>query len=293
MATASVESINGITDISKLLVEIKPEIEYRTDYIVLDSKYRELLESGDTPISKFKFNLVNSRILQVGTVNSNADIEDVVEMKLTSIVAPFGIERYDGSLSYMRLSAIIDQISGQSYIMSASMKAHWILRNAEYRFAAGKRYEFNIEEFSDGVFKFDIPIRRLDDITVRFGSPVYPVTYYHDRDTAIVTGYGITTTIQTTYNHSFDIGTKSWITASGFRTNAAVADKPIIDRVNNDVEILATITGVNTMALTLDTTTVTPLIGMQFNVFFEDRRIKLPIEVTYKVAPLKPDRSNV
>lgn len=278
----SIESINGITDINELLVKIKPEIEYRKDYIVLDSKYRELLESGDTPISRFKFNLVNSKTLQIGTVNSGSEIENVVEMKLTSIVAPFGIERYDGSLSYMRLSAIIDQISGQSYIMSSSMKAHWILRNAEYRFAAGKRYEFNIEEFSDGVFKFNVPIRRLDDITVRFGSPVFPVTYYHDRDTAIVTGYGATTDIQTTYNHSFPNGTKTWITASGFRTSDDIADKAIVDRVNNDVEILATITGVNTMRLTLNTGSVTPLVGMRFNVFFEDRRITLPIEVTYK-----------
>jgi len=256
----------------------------RKDYIVLDSKYRELTEFDNTPIKKFKFNYVNTRYLGSGIVNSSSSIKNIISIKLFNICTPYGIEQYDGKLSYIRLSVLISELSGQAYIMSDQMKAHWILKNVENNPLPGKRAEFDIEEFSDGVFYFNDRIRILDNITIIFGSPIYPVSFYYDRDDCTVNSYGVTTEFKTNYPHQF--AGNFYISIDGFKTNDMVADKSVIDSING-VELLGTRTGIDTFTIAIDTTTINAIIGLSCKVFFEERRVIMNMEVTYEVVDKK------
>ena len=263
-----------------LALYINPSLGYTTDYIVLDSKFRLPTEDKNTSITSFVWGYSGGQFVRNFNVNSCSDIQNIVRMRLQNFSMPYGIEIYDGLSSYSRISVVIEELSAQSYIVSASKRAHWILRLDEYyNTPTSKRIEFNVDDFNHGEYWFNKPITYLDAITVKIGSPTLQITFLYDRDTCTAT-YGNPTIITTTYAHGFT--TSTYITLSNFTTGAVDTDKAIIDQMNNQKEILATVTGANTLTIPIDTSTITPSVGLTFNIFFEDRRIILNIECLYK-----------
>ena len=273
-----IKSIFGETTIKSLAYSLRKELEYITDYVVLDSKYRLIEESGDNDILKFIWSYVPTKNVRIGHVNSCSDIGRIIAIKLDNISMPYGNELYDGALSYNRISAVIDELSTQAYIISDKVKAHWILRNDEQFYTNNKRVEFTPNEFHEGIYWFNKPITSLDNISIKFGSPLYPLTFKFDRDICTAT-YGITTTLTTTYNHGYN-GT-FYISIQNFTTDDINADKDIITRMNSHTEIKVSGTG-NNIIVPINTSTITPKPGLTFNVFYEDRRIIMPIEIIYK-----------
>lgn len=280
----NVSNINDITDIKDVLSIIDPSLLYTTDHIILDSKYRQLNESGDTPITKFTFTYVHSKLIQSTTVNSGSPIENIAKIKIYSFTAPYGIELNEKQFSYARLAVAIEELYHQSYAISENVRAHWML--IKYETNPGnfqKRQEFRPDEFSDGVFEFHNNIKYLDKITIRLGSPTFPITYNHDRDTCTIASYGTTTDITTTYPHKFNFAlfARTFISFDNFTTADTILDRDTIASFNSGKEILATVIDANTLRVSIDTSGVTPLLGMKFNVFYEERRIRIPMEITY------------
>ena len=272
-----IRSVFDKTTVKDLAHELRKDLRYTYDYIVLDSKYRQLQEIGNADIKTFVWGYSPGKNIAVGNVNSSSDIERIVSIKLDSICLPYGIERYDGNLSYTRISVVIKELIAQSYMLSSKMNAHWILCNSEQFYANKKRIEFTTDDFHKGTFVFNKPITYLDSLTISFGSPLYPISFLFDRDTCTAT-YGVNTTLTCTYPHMFN--GSFYITISNFNTADIINDKDVISRMNNQTEILVTGSG-NNIIVPIDTSTITPIGGLQFNVFYEDRRIVMPMTIQY------------
>ena len=277
---SQITKILNFDKMKDLATHINPSLGYRRDYIMFDSKYRILNESKNANITEFIWGYTPGKTIQVGNVNSSSEIENIVCLRLQSFCMPYGIEFYDGLSSYTRISVVIEEISAQSYIVSAVKRSHWILKHNEFKSTPDtKRIEFSADDFNNGEYWFNKPITYLDNLTIKIGSPTLPISFNYDRDTCTAT-YGNPTIITTTYPHKFTGST--YITLSNFTTNDPITDKAIIDSINSSSEIKATVIDSTNLSIPIDTSTIIPVIPLTFNVFFEDRRIIMHLEVLYK-----------
>jgi hypothetical protein len=282
---SEIVEILGCNNMRDLAIYINPSLGYVKEYIMFDSKYRILTESKNADILSFVWGYTGGQNVRIGSINSSSDIENIVCLKLQNFCMPYGKEFYDGLSSYSRISVVIDELSSQSYIVNKDKRAHWILKHDEFYSGLTKRIEFNIDDFSNGEYWFNKPITYLDNITVKIGSPTLPITFNYDRDTCTAT-YGNPTVITTTYPHGFFTGSPNttYITMQNFTTNDVNADKTIISQMNSNTEILATVIDATNLSININTSGITPTPGLLFNVFFEDRRVIMHLEVTYKIS---------
>ncbi|NDH07923.1 hypothetical protein EBX93_18755 [bacterium] len=279
----AISDVLGFKTIRELAYGIKPKLSYRHGYIMLDSRYRLYNESKNANITHFSWGYYSgSRDIKIGAFNSSNDLENIICLKLHSFCMPYGVEFYDGTASYNRISVVIDELAAQSYIVSSDKRAHWILKHDEPPNASpkNKRIEFSISDFSNGEYWFNKPIVYIDGINIRIGSPMLPISFLYDRDRCQAT-YGNPTIITTTYPHLFT--TSTYITMQNFTTNNVIHDSAIITAMNSKTEILATVIDANNLSIPIDTTSVIPKPGLIFNVFFEDRRLIMHMEVIYKI----------
>ena len=290
-ANVNVRDINEKTDIKEILLSIDPTLVYKTDFIILDSRYREITEAPDSIIKKFKFTYVPGKQTQTGTVNSGSEIDTIIKMKLHNFTLPIGIENIEGPLTCARLSVAIEELSQQAYYISENVKAHWLLISNDrtiYRWGPPlstdnphKMLEFNVQEFSEGEFVFYKPIKKLDVITILFGSPTHPMTYYHDRDTCVIlpSSTSVITYISTTTNHQFPTNKKICVSFTGFNKYYPNSNKKM-DYLITGRKVFATVIDATNLSISVNLTSVTPT-PLSIQIFYEDRLFKIPIEVTY------------
>ena len=194
------------------------------------------------------------------------------------------------SAASRRISIALKEFAAQACMLASGARAHWILGIEDV--PDSHCTDMLIENFSDGVFNFAIPINVIDKLTLVINDPLYKINWWNDRDKCTIT-YGVNTVVTTTLPNNFNVITASYTFVSFFNFTTAdpVADKAIIDYLNSG-EVIAQITGPNTLLLLQTITSVNPFLGVpldtssvtplppatQFDIYYEERRIFLPIE---------------
>jgi hypothetical protein len=285
---ANIVDIFGATDERKLREIFNPAANYVRNYIVLDTKYRVIDDTVQTTLDHYTFYYSIGRIAAPGTFQSSFPISNIMSMKMFKTRVP---NIPNASTGARRISVAINEFTAQAFILSTGTKAHWVLGIEDI--ADSHCTDMIIENYDDGIFNFSVPINIVDKITLSFNDPLNKISWWNDRDTCTFT-YGLNTTITTTLPNNFD-PTKApytFVSFTNFTTADPIADKAIIDFINsgelaaviigaNQLELVRTVTNVSPfLYVPLDTSTLTALPpGTQFNVFYEERRIFMPIEL--------------
>lgn len=284
---ANVTDILGATTEREIRALFNPTANYVKNYIVLDSKYRVIDDTRQDILDHFTFYYSTNRVASPGTVLSSFPLSNIMSMKLYKTRIPNIPNASTGS---RRVSVTINEFAAQAYILPTGNRAHWVLGTQDV--ADSHCTDMIIENFSDGIYNFNIPINVIDKFTITINDPLNKISWFNDRDTCTIS-YGANTVITTTLPHNFNPvkAPYTFVSFTDFTTASPNVDKTLIDFINGG-EIIATITGANTLELVqtvssavpyvgvpLNTASLTPLApGTKFNVFFEERRIYMPIE---------------
>lgn len=264
----SIEEILGLDSIYALQKEFQLPSLFEKHYIILDSENRDLLTSTS---SKFIWNYTTNVNPRQGFVNSSLPIKNTRAIQLYQPL--MAKPTTDLSLT-ARVSILLDEFFQQAFIAGNNRRYHWLTRV----FDEALQYSLHLEGFSDGLIKFNKPVQEFDTLSLSFGSPIDILEFYPDRANATFT-YGGSTTITTDIVHNLSAG--EYVRFDDFTTDDPTTDASIIEQMNSN--ICLEVTGVptaTTFTITLDTSLITPTAGLSITVFFENKRVIIPMEFT-------------
>lgn len=273
MAIASLLGLNTSFKIQSLF---NPEATYIRNYVVLDSKYRLQYDQGT--ISRFSWSYVDNANISMGSVNSIGTIKGVKSMRIYQPRIPY-------VASYMfvesrRINILVEEFQAQSFLAYTGRRFHFSLQPLLPSITpAPEMIELYVDDFGDGEYKFRKPITTFHTLSISFGNPYTIIPFNHDNDTIAFT-YGNPTIITCNQPHLF-VNTTTYGTITGFNTNNPSADAAVIAAINSAQELTLTNTGANTFTINVNTSTITPTGGLVANIYFEERRVVIPIEFTY------------
>ncbi len=217
--TQNLASFFDLTSFDKFIENINPAAKRKKAYMCLDTKYARFLNNN----TKVQWDFTNTAADTQNFTSIVGGIRDIVYIRMYSIVIP------QFSSTVARASVLIEEMSGQSFILPNGRRFHFIStlnnlnnpvpldsRNSQGSghyipdFTIYDKYEL-LSGFrsNDGFYRFHKPITTLNTITVSIGDPFNVITlpkYQFDNVTVSTTGiswYAITdpdTGIVTYYN---------------------------------------------------------------------------------------------
>jgi hypothetical protein len=272
-----VHSVFGITNPRELAVMFNPELAIKKAYIVADTKH--CIQAVPVPgvRTSFTWTYTNDPYVREGVINSDDNIQNVKSIKLYRLRLPYLTEVVN--TVNRRFTVLIKEFAAQSFLNYDGTRFHFIMNPVLPNSVDGSKYNCNVYDFNEGVYTFDQPITTFQSLTIVVQSDMVPINFLHDRDTCTFT-YGATTTITTT-NAIGLVGATMYVTITGFTTDAPVTDAATIAAINIVTPILATVTGANTCTIAINTTAITPTVGLTANIYYEERRVIFPLEFSY------------
>jgi hypothetical protein len=212
----------GFTKASQIQKILNPNALLRTNYILMDTRYRALDNDGT---KYFQWNHINNVTRAQGSVNTIGTIRDIVAMR----VYPFRIP-YTAALdtSYKKVSMLMREFQAQSFVAQESRRFHFMFDI----FIDGDSIFLKPEDNNDAYYRFNQPITQIDNISIDFGSPLEEVIFDVDRSLGFVNAYsdGIQTQITTQSPHNLLTGYVIYIT--GFTSLNPLATPNLIAQMN-------------------------------------------------------------
>lgn len=276
LSVGNVATFMGKSDESSLQQLVNPQAAWRKNYIILDSRYRDT--SQDTPgsgITNFIWNfLANSSVNTAGAVNSLGTVQQLVSIQCPNLRVPFQNNALVNS--YKRVTLLINEFSGQSYIGQEGRKFHFIYSTE----LDGNMIECRALPHERGTFDFAKPITQLDTFTVSFSCPLEPMVFDMDRALMAVQ-YTNPAVLVSTVPHALQTGDQVYLTT--FSTNDTVADAAVISNANNVGGHNIFVVDLYTIRVEgLDLTGVTaPINPYNTQVYFGSKRVFIPLELKY------------
>lgn len=267
----------GLTSQNEIQTMFNPQARYIKNYLILDSKYRNLNTDGTT---KFQWIYNDASDLPTrGVSTAGGTVRNVVAMKMYQFVFPnVSTLNVDSG----RIGVFIQEFKDASFIANGPTSYHWLLRVAQGN-ALPQPSPFFVqcetEDYQDGILYFNKPLVNIDRFTISFSDPLNTISIPYDRSLATLT-YGATTTLITSIPNNLSIGGRVMIT--GFTTDAPNTDVSTITQMNNPLGLLVSnIINDTTFVVDVDTSTITPKAGLNVNVYFAQFRFLIGIELTY------------
>jgi hypothetical protein len=260
------------------ILEVKQKINPETlcDYIVLDSKYRDLSEDQKGYFQKLRWKYSPTINIVDNFINSYSEIKNINSMRLLNPT----INVVDLGLTENCLSILIEEFGAQSFKFNNLRRSHWLFQTR-----SAPNYDLIIKSKEDCIFDFRMPISSFDTLTVTLGNPINQITLPPDRaHFTIIPNFptSFQTVLVTEYPHGLTLGSVVNILIEGFNTTDPVADKLIIDEFNSKYVINVTfVSGIDTIIVDIPTSTLSGILSGSPIVYFTDRRIILPLEITY------------
>lgn len=251
-----------------------PTVSSKSMSVYLDSRVRNIAESTS---SDYSFMLVPRQTrteagdgrIQVRTMPSQ-----VTFFKVGSIVLPYSSELR--SLNFTK----------ELTLTFTALRSNGIIaQNDTYHFG------FTYTEINDKLVeltptnkycKFSPPLRLVDNVSIRFNDPIYPIQFPHDRMLPVSFNYqSADGRITFGANHNLDDG--DVVIVSGLTTNNNAANVTLLRAVNNPRGILVTKVNDTTIATGIDFTQfVSPDIASLPTVLFYSRMFRFPIEIGHQ-----------
>jgi hypothetical protein len=212
----------GFTKASQIQKILNPNALLRTNYILMDTRYRALDNDGT---KYFQWNHINNVTRAQGSVNTIGTIRDIVAMR----VYPFRIP-YTAALdtSYRKVSMLMREFQAQSFVAHEGRRFHFMFDI----FIDGDSIYLKPEDNNDAYYRFNQPVTQIDNISIDFGSPLEEVVFDSDRSLGFASVYwdGIQTQITTQSPHNLLTGYIIYIT--GFTSLNPLATPTLIAQMN-------------------------------------------------------------
>lgn len=246
----NISQIMGYTKSSDIQKLLNPNALLRTNYIIMDTRYRALDSDGT---KYFQWNHVNDVNRAQGTVNTVGTIRDLIAMR----VYPFRIP-YIAALdtSYKKVSLLMREFQAQSFVAQENRRFHFMFDVV----IDGDSIYLQPENNNDAYYRFYQPITRIDTISIDFGSPLEEVVFDADRSSGTASLYwdGVQTQITTQSSHNLLTGNVVYIT--GFTSLIASKTPSIIAQINKSTGHNVVIVSPTSFKISVDTSQMTPLI---------------------------------
>jgi hypothetical protein len=239
--------------------------------ILIDSRYQN---RSNQDRSKFSFSIVSgtkNKSEGSGTIISSTSIEDIVEIE----VFPFSIPYFnDADNYYKKITMSILELSASSIDAYENSQFHFI-------FDIEKRLNLLYLTPINKVFKFHKPISKINELTIRFGSPLATITFENDRLQTKTINYGANPmTIEFFEPHNLLTGDIIYI--NDFETLDNARDLAIINDINTPKGHLCSRIDSVSISININATLIKfPDISRRFMIYLGSKRILIPLRIRY------------
>ncbi len=198
----------------------------------------------------------------------------MVSIQTSNIRLPFQNNVFINA--YKRISLLINEFSGQSYIGQEGRKFHFLFSTE----LDGNMIECRALPTERATFEFAKPITQLDTFTVSFSCPLEAMEFDMDRMLMGVQ-YSYPAGLVSVLPHKLQTGDQIYIT--NFATNDPTTDSAAITNANRVSGYNVFVVDDYTITLDeLDLTAVTaPINPYNIQVYFGSKRIFVPLELKY------------
>ena len=286
---SNISNLLGITSSNDAARALNPDSFLRKNYIMLDSRYRDLTGTNSDGITAFSWNYVlQSLSLAQGTVNIVGNVRDIVALRIYPSRIPYVLSADN---KYSRISILITELSSQSFISHEKRNFHFMLRSV----IDDNFIDLDTHDYNDGYFYFEKPITTLNRLTLTFGSPLEPVVFDKDRDVCTIDYFSIqpltkitTGSLSSPNPHNLINGDTVYFTyfKTGYIDPVLVSeiliDETIVNNINRLSGWIITVIDDFSFSIIYDTSTIqSPISLLEFNVYYGSKRMFIPIELTY------------
>lgn len=249
---------------------------WRDSNILIDSRYQNIANSDR---SRIVFNIVSKTKVKTpgsGVITSISNMRDIVEIEIYPFSIPY-ISMADNyyqkiTLSILELSAI-------------SIDAY---ENSQFHFIFKGQVNGNLIDLTpiNKTFRFYKPINRINEFSLRFGSPLSPITFDKDRLYTSSINYLSNPGILT-FSESHNLITGDLIYIENFNTLTPAKDLNIIEEINNTQGHICTRINNTSISINVDFSQIllsSQIPNLSVLVYFGSKRILLPLKFRYLIG---------
>jgi hypothetical protein len=243
----------------------------RDSNILLDSRYRNISNSDQT---KIQFAIMNNSKLKVpgtGIVTSLAPMRDILEIEIFPFSIPYSS---NADNYYKKITLSILELAAISIDSYEDCQFHFM-------FTAVKNKNLIDLTPINPIFRFYKSVTNITDLTLRFGTPLYPITFDSDRLYTSNIDYTSNPCL-ITFNKDHNLLSGDLVYITEFTTLDPAVDLNIINTFNDNNGHLCTRLSNDEISINIDATLVKyPNTNLSINIYFGSKRILLPLRIRY------------
>lgn len=249
---------------------------WRDSNVLIDSRYQNI---ANTDRSRIVFNIVTNTKVKTpgsGVITSISNMRDIVEIEIYPFSIPY-IAAADNyyqkiTLSILELSAI-------------SIDAY---EDSQFHFIFQSKVNGNLIDLIpvNKTFRFFKPITRINEFSLRFGSPLNPIIFDKDRLYTSSINYASNPGILT-FSEAHNLITGDLIYIENFNTLTPATDLNIIEAINDSQGHICTRINNTSVSINVDFTQIagpSQIPGLSLLVYFGSKRIILPLKFRYLIG---------
>lgn len=262
------EDENSLKQLTKIL---NRDSLLRDINILIDSRYQNL---SNQDRSKFSFTIVSetkNKSEGSGTIIASTALQNIVEIE----VFPFSIPYFnDADNYYKKITMSLLELSASSIDAYENSQFHFL-------FDIEKRLNLLYLTPINKIFRFHKPIAKINELTIRFGSPLAAITFEKDRLPTSNINYTSNPMIIEFYeSHSLLSGDIIYI--NDFETLNNAQDLSIINDINTPKGHLCSRIDNTTISININANLIKfPDTGRQFMVYLGSKRLLIPFRIRY------------
>lgn len=249
---------------------------WRDSNVLVDSRYQNI---ANTDRSRIVFNIVTNTKVKTpgsGVITSISNMRDIVEIEIYPFSIPY-IAAADNyyqkiTLSILELSAI-------------SIDAY---EDSQFHFIFQSQINGNLIDLIpiNKTFRFFKPITRINEFSLRFGSPLNPIIFDKDRLYTSAINYASNPGILT-FSEAHNLITGDLVYIENFNTLTPATDLNIIEAINDSQGHICTRINNTSISINVDFTQIagpSQIPGLSLLVYFGSKRIILPLKFRYLIG---------
>lgn len=249
---------------------------WRDSNILIDSRYQNIANSDR---SKIVFNIVsNTKVKSPGSgvITSISNMRDIVEIEIYPFSIPY-LAAADNYYQKITLSILeLSAISIDSY------------EDSQFHFIFNTTINGNLIDLTpiNKTFRFFKPISRINEFTLRFGSPLNQLTFDKDRLYTSNINYGSNPGI-ISFAESHNLITGDLVYIENFNTLTPATDLNIINEINNSQGHICTRINNTSISINVDLTQIllaSQIPNLSVLVYFGSKRLLLPLKFRYLIG---------
>ena len=263
-------SITNLVNIARIL---NFESLWKDVYIELDSRYQNL---SNTDRSIFGFTIVsNTKTKQIGSgaITAIGDIRDIVQIEICGFNIPY-LAAADNF--YKRITMTIVPLVSDCYETYENGQYHFSFKttiNGNLIYLEPHRLEY----------RFKKPINKIGDFSIRFGSPLVPISFDKDRLLAYAVDY-TSSSGQITFGESHNLVSGDVIYVNNFTTLDDAKYLTLVSLITRPSGHTITRISNTIIALNIDFSAITNAYinnSQIVEIYFASKRIMIPLRIRY------------